>query len=127
MIKQVIKLAGSMLSLVVLAGLATPVQGEDDFPLVGTYTENQACKADGSDPGVSRVKITPRDIDSVFGLCTILNKKREGATFVVHVECKGPGGSQMLGDVIFTPREDKTIDFSDQDQTYKAVLHRCPD
>ena len=34
---------------------------------------------------------------------------------------------QMLGDVIFTPREDKTIDFSDQDQTYKAVLHRCPD
>jgi hypothetical protein len=24
------------------------------------------------------------------------------------------------------PREDKTIDFSDHDQTYKAVLHRCP-
>jgi hypothetical protein len=126
-IKQVIKLAASMLSLVALAALATPVHGEDDFPLVGTYTENQACKPNGSDPGVSRVTITPRDIDSVFGLCTILSKKREGATFVVHVECKGPGGSQMLGDVIFTPREDKTIDFSDQDQTYKAVLHRCPD
>jgi hypothetical protein len=124
---QVIKLAASMLSLVVLAALAAPVHGEDDFPLVGTYTENQACKPNGSDPGVSRVTITPRDIDSVFGLCTILSKKREGATFVVHVECKGPGGSQMLGDVIFTPREDKTIDFSDQDQTYKAVLHRCPD
>jgi len=126
-IKQVIKLAASMLSLVVLAVLATSVHGEDDFPLVGTYTENQACKPNGSDPGVSRVTITPRDIDSVFGLCTILSKKREGATFVVHVECKGPGGSQMLGDVIFTPREDKTIDFSDQDQTYKAVLHKCPD
>ena len=124
---QVVKLARRVLSILALAALATPVQGEDDFPLVGTYTENQACKTDGSDPGVSRVKITPRDIDSVFGLCTILNKKREGATFVVHVECKGPGGSQMLGDVIFTPREDKTIDFSDQDQTYKAVLHRCPD
>jgi hypothetical protein len=126
-IKQVIKLAASMLSLVVLAVLATSVHGEDDFPLVGTYTENQACKPNGSDPGVSRVTITPRDIDSVFGLCTILSKKREGATFVVHVECKGPGGSQMLGDVIFTPRADKTIDFSDQDQTYKAVLHKCPD
>jgi len=124
---EVIKLAASMLSLVALAALATPVRGEDDFPLVGTYTENQACKPNGSDPGVSRVTITPRDIDSVFGLCTILSKKREGATFVVHVECKGPGGSQMLGDVIFTPREDKTIDFSDQDQTYKDVLHRCPD
>jgi len=58
---------------------------------------------------------------------TILSKKREGATFVVHVESKGPGGSQMLSDVTFTPREDKTIDFSDQDQTCKAVLHRCPD
>src|SRR5262245_5412993 len=88
-----------MLSLVALAALATPMHGEDDFPLVGTFTENQACKTDGSDPGVSRVKITPRDIDSVFGLCTILSKKREGATFVVHVECKGPGGSQMLSDV----------------------------
>jgi hypothetical protein len=122
---QVSKLTGGM--LIALAGLATPVHGEDEFPLVGTYTENQACKPNGSDPGVSRVTITPRDIDSVFGLCTILSKKRDGATFVVHVECKGPGGSQMLGDVIFTPRADKTIDFSDQDQTYKAVLHRCPD
>jgi hypothetical protein len=64
-----IKVAGRVLSLVALAALTTPVRGEDDFPLVGTYTENQACKMDGSDPGVSRVKITPRDIDSVFGLC----------------------------------------------------------
>src|SRR6266436_10071947 len=93
--RLMIKVAGRVLSLVALAALATPVHGEDDFPLVGTYTENQACKTDGSDTGVSRVKITPRDIDSVFGLCTILSKKREGATFVVHVECKGPGGSQM--------------------------------
>jgi hypothetical protein len=123
----VIKVAAKVLTIVALAALATPVRAEDDFPIVGTYTENQACKPDGSDPGVSRVKITSRDIDSVFGLCTILSKKREGTTYMVHVECKGPGGSQMLGDVNFTPREDKTIDFSDQDQTYKAILYRCPD
>jgi len=123
----VIKVAAKVLTIVALTALATPVRAEDDFPIVGTYTENQACKLDGSDPGVSRVKITSRDIDSVFGLCTILNKKREGITYMVHVECKGPGGSQMLGDVNFTPREDKTIDFSDQDQTYKAILYRCPD
>jgi hypothetical protein len=85
------------------------------------------CKGDGSDSGVSRVKITGRDIDSVFGLCTILSRKREGATFAVHVECKGPGGSQMLGDVNFTPRDDKIVDFSDQDQTYKATLYKCPE
>jgi hypothetical protein len=120
-------LAGKVLSIVALAVLASPVQAEDDFPIAGTYTENQVCKPDGSDPGVSRVKITARDIDSVFGLCTILSRKREGATYIVHVECKSPGGSQMLGDVNFTPREDKAIDFSDQDQTYKAVLYRCPD
>jgi hypothetical protein len=123
----VIKGAATALSMVALATLATPVLGEDDFPLVGTYTENQVCKGDGSDSGVSRVKITGRDIDSVFGLCTILSRKREGATFAVHVECKGPGGSQMLGDVNFTPRDDKIVDFSDQDQTYKATLYKCPE
>lgn len=122
-----IKVAAKVLTIVALLSLATPVHAEDDFPIVGTYTENQACKVDGADAGVSRVKITSRDIDSVFGLCTILSKKREGATYMVHVECKGPGGSQMLGDVNFTPRADRTIDFSDQDQTYKAILYRCPD
>jgi hypothetical protein len=126
-VSKVIKVAAKVLTIVALLSLATPVHAEDDFPIVGTYTENQTCKVDGADPGVSRVKITSRDIDSVFGLCTILNKKREGATYMVHVECKGPGGSQMLGDVNFTPRADRTIDFSDQDQTYKAILYRCPD
>jgi len=118
-----------MLSMVALAMLGTTptVLGEDDFPLVGTYTENQACKGDTTDAGVSRVKITVRDIDSVFGLCAILDKKRDGNTFAVHVECKGPGGSQMLGDINFSLRDDKTVAFSDQDQTYKAVLYKCPE
>jgi hypothetical protein len=116
------------LSIVALAMLtiASTSLSDDEFSLVGTYTENQPCKAEGSDPGVSRVKITPSVIDSAFGLCTILENKREGNTFAVHVDCKGPGGSEMLGDVNFTMRKDKTIDFSDQDQTYKTVLHKCP-
>ena len=119
--------AAAILAGAVFAALAAPALGEDEFPLVGTYTENLVCKGNGSDAGVSRVKITVRDIDSVFGLCTILSRKREGDTFAVHVECKGPGGSQMVGDVNFTLREDKAIDFSDQDQTYKAVLYKCPE
>jgi hypothetical protein len=123
----VIKVAVMMLSVAACAALVMPALGEDDFPLVGTYTENQVCKGDASDAEVSRVKITSVDIDSVFGLCTILSRKRDGAMFAVHVECKGPGGSQMVGDVNFTLREDKSIDFSDQDQTYKAVLHKCPE
>jgi hypothetical protein len=118
-----------MLGVIALAmlGPSSTALGEDDFPLVGTYTENQACKGDASDASASKVKITPRDIDSVFGLCTILERKRDGNTYAVHVECKGPGGNQMIGDVNFTLREDKTIAFSDQDQTYKAVLYKCPE
>ena len=124
-----LKVTAGMLSMVALAMLGTTpaVLGEDDFPLVGTYTENQACKGDTTDAGVSRVRITVRDIDSVFGLCAILDKKRDGNTFAVHVECKGPGGSQMLGDINFFLRDDKTVAFSDQDQTYKAVLYKCPE
>jgi hypothetical protein len=41
---KVIKVAGRVLSIVALAALATPVHGEDDFPLVGTYTENRAAR-----------------------------------------------------------------------------------
>jgi hypothetical protein len=33
----------------------------------------------------------------------------------------------MLGDVTFTIKTDGTLDFADQDNTYKAVLHKCPD
>ena len=105
----------------VMTGL---VSSADEFPLVGTYTENEPCQV--ADVSVSRVRISPTEIDSVFGLCTILQKKHEGNTFAVHVDCKGAGGAQMLGDVTFTMRDDNTIDFADQDQTYKAVLHKCP-
>src|SRR2546423_11905144 len=126
-VKRVHNRSAIPLSMVVLAMLATSSASlsEDDFPLVGTYTENQPCKPDNPDPKVSRVKITPTEIDSVFGLCTILQKKREGNNFAIHVNCKGAGGAQMLGDVIFSMRDDKTVDFADQDQTYKAVLHKC--
>jgi hypothetical protein len=116
-----------MLGIVALGILASPVLAADDFPLVGTYTENKVCNADSFNSGVSRVKITDGNIDSAFGLCTILSRKREGATFALHVECKGPGGSRMMGDINFTPRDDTIVDFSDQDQTYRATLYRCPD
>ena len=118
--------AAKALSFVALATLATAStsSGEDEFPIVGTYTET-ALQGRRFGRQHCRVKITLSEIDSAFGLCTILQNKREGSTFAVHVDCKGPGGSQMLADIKFTLREDKTVDFSDQDQTYKAVLHKC--
>jgi hypothetical protein len=111
----------------VLAALSTAAEGaraEDDFPIVGTYTENVPCA--GAGESVPRVKITAQEIhSSVFGVCTILKKARAGDKVSVHVECKGAGGTSMLGDVIFTIKADKTLDFTDQDNTYKAVLYRC--
>ena len=59
-------IADRVLGLVALATFARQVHGEGDFPIVGTYTENTPCAGDGSD--MSRVTITARDIDSVFGL-----------------------------------------------------------
>lgn len=123
MYQAIVKLVGIVLAVV---GAASTASGDDDSALIGAYTENQPCKADESDPNVGRVKITPTQIDSVFGLCTILETKHEGKTYMMHVECPGPGGSQMLGDISFSLREDKTVDFSDQDQTYKALLYKCP-
>jgi hypothetical protein len=117
--------AARVMGIVALATFATQVLGEDDFPIVGTYTENTPCTNGGAD--VARVTITPHDIDSAFGLCTILSRKREGDTFAVRLQCKGPNGNQMLGDVNFTPRDDKIVDFSDLNQTYKATLYKCQD
>src|SRR4029077_1745996 len=118
-------IAARVLGIVAFATIATQALGEDDFPIVGTYTENAPCTGGGSD--VSRVTITAHENDSACGLCAILSRQREGPAFAVRVQCKSPDGTQMLGDVNFTPRDDKTIDFSDLYQTYKATLYKCRD
>jgi len=115
-------------SLVVGAMATSPTLAlaQDDFPIAGSYTENRACV--GADASVPRVKITAQAIDSsVFGLCAILKKGRDGDKISVHVECKGPGGTVMLGDIVFTIKPNDTLDFTDQDNTYKAVLYKCPE
>ena len=112
---------------VLAAGLAasTPVFGDDDFPIVGTYTKDQVCKGDGSDPVDLLVKITTKIIESNLGVCTILSRKRNGRAFSVQVECKAPGDMIILGDVTFTQRDDHALDFDDQDHTSPAVLYKC--
>jgi hypothetical protein len=113
----------SILAVAMLAMACVPLAA-DDFPLVGSYTENEPCKADT--PADARVTIRPTEVNSPMGLCKILDLKRNGNSFALDVECSGPAGNQMLGHVTFTMREDQTVDFSDQDGSYKSVLHRCP-
>jgi len=97
----------------------------DDFPLVGSYTQNVVCKGDGSDQTTAKVTISPQKIVSNVGVCTILDKKTNGTSISAHVECKFAGGP-LIGDITFTPRSDNTVEFIDRDMTYKAVLYRCP-
>ena len=110
---------------IALAGLLSGAALADDFPLVGNYTQNVACKGDGSDQAIAKVTISPQEIVSNVGVCTILDKKTKGRSISAHVECKFAGGP-LIGDITFTPRSDNTIEFIDRDMTYKAVLHRCP-
>jgi hypothetical protein len=110
---------------VAVVGVLFGAASADDFPLVGNYTQNVACKGDGSDQAIAKVTISPQEIISNVGVCTILDKKTNGPSISAHVECKFAGGP-LIGDITFTPRPDNTIEFIDRDMTYKAVLYRCP-
>lgn len=109
---------------VAVVAAAAPARA-DDFPLTGNYTQNAACKGDGTDPVAIQVKISAQEIVSNVGVCTILDTKKEGKSLTAHVECKLPAGP-LMGDISFTPRPDKTIEFVDRDGNYKAILHPCP-
>jgi len=117
---------GAVLGLIALTAVGAAGSAyADDFPLTGSYTQNVPCKGDGSDPKAVQVKISPEEIVSNMGVCTILDTTHNGDTFIEHVECRLPSGP-FMGDISFTPRPDKTVDFVDRDGNYKAVLHRCP-
>jgi hypothetical protein len=115
---------GASVALAAIAVTGAAI-ADDDFPLTGTYMQNVPCKGDGTDPAALRVKITPQEIDSNVGVCTILDTKKDGDSVLAHVECKLAGGP-LVGDITFTSLPDNTVEFVDRDITYKAVLHRCP-
>jgi hypothetical protein len=107
-----------------LAVLSASAQAEE-FP-VGTFTQKVACKGDGSDPKSALVKITPEQIESSFGVCTIMDKQRDGNQIRVQTSCKSTKGYVVDGDVLLTLRADNKIDIEDQDNNYKNVLSPCP-
>ena len=118
-------LAGCIAVACVAIGLSSAAVAADDFPFIGNYTQNVACKGDGSDPATAKVMISAQEIVSNVGICTILDTKKNGDSYAAHVECKFPSGP-LMGNITFTPRPDNTVEFVDSDMTYKAVLYRCP-
>lgn len=127
--KRVFKLihpaAGCVGLAIATALIAGAAYAEDDFPLTGNYTQNVACKGDGTDLATAKVIISPQEIVSNIGVCTILDTKKDGDSIFAHVECKFAGGP-LMGDITFTLRPDNTVEFVDRDSTYKALLYRCP-
>jgi len=118
------RMHGAVVAAIVVA--CAPALAEDVFSIAGTYLQNAACKGDGTDPAAKLVRITDTDIHSSFGVCTFVKKEHEGKTLAAQMSCDGPGGNILLGDVKFTVRDDKAIDFVDQDNTYRSVLYKCP-
>lgn len=111
--------------LAVMATTVTPVFSDDDFPIVGTYTKDEACKGDTALREDLLVKITRQNVESSMASCTILNRRRDGRAFQLHLECRMPGDLTILGDATFVQRDDNALDFDDQDHTSPAVLHKC--
>jgi len=109
----------------VLIAALLPALGDDDFPIVGTYTKDEVCKGDAARRADILVKITRQNIESSMGSCIILNKRRDGRAIQVQLECKIPGDLTIMGDATFIQRDDNALDFDDQDHTSPAVLHKC--
>ena len=125
MVKMVHPVAGGVAFALVAVGISGAAVAGDDFPIIGNYTQNVACKGDGSDPAAAKVVISAQEIVSNVGVCTILDTKKDGDSYFAHVECKFPAGP-LMGDITFTPRANNTVEFVDRDMTYKALLYRCP-
>jgi hypothetical protein len=114
---------GAVVAMLVAA--LVPAFGDDDFPIVGTYTKDELCKGDAARRADLLVKITRQNIESSMGSCVILNRRRDGRAIQVQLECRMPGDLTIMGDATFTQRDDNALDFDDQDHTSPAVLHKC--
>lgn len=125
MFKSIHRFAAGLPAALVAVLISSAAIADDNFPLTGNYTQNVACKGDGTDAEVAKVKISPQEIVSNVGVCTILDTKKDGDGFFVHVQCNFAGGP-LMGDITFTPRPDNTIESVDRDGNYKSILYRCP-
>jgi hypothetical protein len=124
---EVARTVVATLLLSIAATAIGPAHTEEAFPIAGTYVEDHACKGDGSDPVDKRVKISPTAIDSSFGICSLRDKRQNGNKITAQVTCKDPAGGALTSDISFIMRDDKTLDFADQYETYKTTLHKCPE
>ena len=110
----------------VLAMLLNSALAEGDFPIEGVYTQNEACRGDGSKQEFLRVKITSQDVSYSGGICSIDTRQQDPDKVGMKVTCKFKSGAVLSSTISFTKRDNNTLDMAQQQGgTYKAVLHRC--
>ena len=81
-----------------------PVAAADDFPLAGNYTQNVACKGDGTDAALGQGRRSRRRRSfPMSASAPSWTRKRTATAICAHVECKFAGGP-LIGDITFTPR-----------------------
>ena len=102
------------------------VRPESEFPTHWNLHAERALQGRRQRSAGAEGHISPQQIVSNIGVCTILDTKQDGKSFQLHVECKFPAGP-LVGDITFTPRPDKTVKFVDRDNTYNAVLSPLPE
>ena len=120
-----------MLGCITLAATSAAHAGggllTDDFWLIGEFTQNRPCSADGSDPIELKVRISADQINSNAGVCKILHATPEGPVgriIRMHVQCQLPAGP-LVGDITFTQKTAGAVDFIDSGSNYAATLYRC--
>ena len=99
MFKTIVRAFG-IVGFAALTTASTPARAEDDFPIVGTYTENRTCV--GADASVPRVMIT----------ATVIHLKSVRRIF-----------GRDAGSIISDPEKER-----DGDKDFTAVVsgQRCP-
>lgn len=94
--------------------------------LIGTYTQKQVCKGDGSDPIKQIVRIGESEVDSNFGPCMYTSKTWSGNVLKAEATCKSKSGTELEVSIAFTLNADKTVGFVEENSQYKSVLYPCP-
>jgi hypothetical protein len=110
-----------------VAGAPAAAQEGPEAVLLGTYTQNQACKGDGSDPALAKklVKVGDTQVDSNFGPCVFGEKSWSGKVLKATATCKNTAGTEFDVSLSFTLKDDKTVEFVEEGSQYKSVLYRC--
>jgi len=127
MLRRLFSLGMCAAAIAAFAPCIQTARAGDEFPIVGTFIQGKVCKGDGTDAKALVVIITPTEIQHRQGVCTISDKRVDGDKLTINATCRTRSGHVMAGDVSFTRRDEQTLDMVDQDATYKAVLHRCPE